>query len=58
MTVWMDTKQTAEHMRLAPKTLANWRALGIGPAFRRVGRVVRYDAAEVDRYLESGGAAA
>ncbi len=58
MTVWLDTKQAAEHVRLAPKTLANWRALGIGPAFRRVGRVIRYDAAELDRYVETNGAAA
>lgn len=58
MTTWLDTKQAAEHVRLAPKTLANWRALGIGPAFRRVGRVIRYDAAELDRYVETNGAAA
>lgn len=58
MTTWMDTREAAEHVRLAPKTLANWRALGIGPAFRRVGRVIRYDAAELDRYIEANGAAA
>ena len=58
MTTWLDTPEAAERMRLAPKTLANWRALRIGPAFKRVGRVIRYDAAEIDRYIEREGAAA
>lgn len=54
MTTWLDTKQAAEHLRLAPKTLANWRALGVGPAFKRVGRVIRYDGAELDRFVKAG----
>jgi hypothetical protein len=57
MTTWLDTREAAAHMKLAPKTLANWRALKPrqGPDFRTVGRVIRYDAAELDRFIEANG---
>lgn len=60
MTKWMDTKAAAEHMGFAPKTLENWRAMEPrqGPDFRKVGRAIRYDAAELDRFIEANGAAA
>ena len=35
------------------KTLADWRSRGIGPAYVRVGRHVRYRDVDVDRWLES-----
>lgn len=34
-------------------TLANWRSGGIGPAYLRVGRHVRYRAADLEAWLES-----
>ncbi len=34
-------------------TLANWRYLGRGPAFLRVGRHVRYRAADVTAWVEA-----
>ena len=34
-------------------TLANWRSGGIGPAYLRVGRHVRYRGADVEAWLES-----
>ena len=57
MTIWHDTKSAAAHMGFAPKTLLNWRALtpNRGPSFRKVGRAVRYDEAELDRFIENGG---
>lgn len=36
------------------QTLANWQALGKGPAFVRIGRSVRYSRDEVDRLMRSG----
>jgi predicted DNA-binding transcriptional regulator AlpA len=58
MTRWLDAREAAEHMGFAPKTLANWRAAEQGPRFRRVGRAIRYDAEELDRYIEANGQAA
>ncbi|GAA0202881.1 hypothetical protein GCM10008944_20700 [Cytobacillus oceanisediminis] len=41
-----------EHLRLSEKTLANWRCQGRGPAYLRVGRDIRYRAADVLAWLE------
>jgi hypothetical protein len=40
-------------LRVATKTLANWRWLGKGPAFTKAGHQVRYDWADVREYQES-----
>lgn len=45
---WLTTTQAAEHLGLKSKTLANWRAAGEGPAYRKVGRVIRYDRAVIE----------
>lgn len=38
---------------VSPKTLANWRSRRVGPNFIRLqGGVVRYQASEVDAWLE------
>jgi hypothetical protein len=35
------------------KTLAQWRSKGIGPEYRKIGRHVRYDWADVHAWLAS-----
>ncbi len=57
---WLDTKGAAEHTGFAAKTLANWRAMDPpkGPPFRRIGRAIRYAEDELDRFMQSEGAAA
>jgi hypothetical protein len=39
---WLTTGQAARYLGLTPKTLANWRSLGTGPSFKRMGRGIRY----------------
>ena len=60
MSAWRTPAEAAEHTGFAVKTLANWRAMvpTKGPAFRRIGRAIRYEAAELDRFMESNGATA
>jgi hypothetical protein len=41
----------AARMGIKPKTLANWRSLGSGPPFYKVGARVVYDDADVDAWL-------
>jgi predicted DNA-binding transcriptional regulator AlpA len=36
---------------VSEKTLANWRSLGTGPAYVKVGRLVRYQWSAVDTWL-------
>lgn len=43
----------AEKTGFAVQTLANWRSLGEGPAFFKVGGLVRYDEATIQQWLES-----
>jgi predicted DNA-binding transcriptional regulator AlpA len=43
--------QVSEMTGLAQSTLANWRTLGKGPTWFKIGRLVRYDAEAVDAWL-------
>jgi len=47
---WLKTREAAQRLGLAEATLANWRSIGTGPEYRRIGRAIRYDAAEIERY--------
>lgn len=45
----------ADYLQVTVKTLANWRYLGIGPKYRKVGqRCVRYRLADLDEFLAAG----
>ena len=43
----------AERLDLAKGTLAKWRVTGEGPQFIKVGRAVRYDPTDLDRWLDA-----
>lgn len=47
----LTTREAAAVLRLAPKTLSNWRWLDVGPRWVRVGGRVRYSRHEVTRWL-------
>ena len=49
----MTPLDVSRYLGVPPRTLANWRYLGRGPAFLRVGRHVRYRAADVTAWVES-----
>jgi excisionase family DNA binding protein len=44
--------QAAEVLQLSPWTLAQWRHQGRGPAFVRLGRLVRYRQEDLTQYVE------
>jgi hypothetical protein len=46
-----SSADVAELLQVPEHTLAQWRWRGTGPAFIRVGRYVRYDLADVQRWL-------
>jgi hypothetical protein len=49
-------EELAEFLNDIPvKTLAQWRYKGVGPKYRRVGRYIRYDWADVDTWLAGRG---
>lgn len=43
----------AKYLGVKPHTLENWRHLGRGPRFYKVGGQVRYDQADLDAFLEA-----
>ncbi len=46
-----STEDVAESFALSARTVRRWRAQGKGPSWFRVGQAVRYDPAEVYRWL-------
>ncbi len=47
----LDTAGAAIFLGLGVRTLQNWRVLGGGPVFIRVGRSVRYSMEDLEEYL-------
>jgi hypothetical protein len=45
------TRDAADYIGAAPRTLEKWRISGAGPPFIKVGRLVLYDVATLDRWL-------
>jgi excisionase family DNA binding protein len=51
----MTPEEVAEDLHVSKSTLAQWRWLGRGPAWIKVGRHVRYPREEYRTWLASGG---
>ena len=45
-----DTPEAARILGVKEPTLKSWRRKGIGPAWHKIGRVVRYDDRDLDAY--------
>lgn len=49
---WLTPQDVAHKLRLAVGTLANWRVSGEGPAYVKVGRLVRYPASALSEWQD------
>ena len=47
----VDETEAAATLNVAPGTLKQWRYLGKGPAFVRIGRHARYLRSDLDAYI-------
>ncbi len=47
----LDTPQAAEYLSMKTNTLEVWRTHGTGPAYKKLGRLVRYSLDDLDAYL-------
>lgn len=48
----VTTPQAAEYLGgIKPNTLEIWRIQGIGPRYKKIGRLVRYSVDDLDAYL-------
>ncbi|WP_025322238.1 helix-turn-helix transcriptional regulator [Deferrisoma camini] len=48
----MNEKEAAAYLGLSVRTLQAWRQKGIGPAWKKLGRAVRYALSDLDAFLE------
>lgn len=48
-------EDVAEFLGVPVRTLYDWRGRGYGPTAKKVGRYLRYDPAEVERWFDSLG---
>jgi excisionase family DNA binding protein len=49
----LSESEAADHLGVSPRTLANWRSRGGGPAYVRVGgKAVRYRFADLQEFVE------
>jgi excisionase family DNA binding protein len=51
MPTLLDTVAVADMLAVSVATLRRWRREGGGPDFVRIGRAVRYQAADVNRWI-------
>lgn len=52
MNYLLSTKKAAERLGISTRTLEKWRLTGQSPPYRKLGRAVRYDPADVEVWLE------
>lgn len=52
------TEEVAAYLGVPPRTLQRWRYRGTGPRWAPVGRHVRYDWADVEKWFDSQAKAA
>lgn len=50
----LSAEAAARYLAIATQTLANWRSVGRGPRYVRVGRVIRYRIQDIESWLEAG----
>ncbi len=50
---WLKNETVAKRLGVSAVTLAAWRASAKGPPFTKIGRLVRYRAADVDAWVEA-----
>jgi helix-turn-helix protein len=50
----MNEYEAADVLALSVRTLQKFRVTGRGPAFHKLGRAVRYDMAEIERFVRDG----
>lgn len=48
----LTTQQAAKLMNISARTLEDWRYRGGGPVFRKMGRAVRYQLADIESFLD------
>ncbi len=49
----LNEREVAELLGVQTKTLSSWRCRGTGPAFTKIGRLVKYLQADLEDYVKT-----
>lgn len=49
----LNTKELAAYLGVVPSTIVQYRADGTGPDYIKIGQLVRYKIADVEKWIES-----
>ena len=50
---FLTQNEVADRLRINERTVEGWRWKGIGPAFHKIGGVVRYSLEDIEQYERS-----
>jgi len=50
MATHLDTREAADYLHLAPRTLERWRLVGEGPPYRKFGRRALYNQEDLEHW--------
>lgn len=50
---WLITVQVAKYLEVSPSTLTVWRHRNKGPAYYKIGGLVRYRQSDIDTFIET-----
>jgi predicted DNA-binding transcriptional regulator AlpA len=53
MSIYYSTKTLANRLELSTRTLERYRLMGAGPAFVKLGKLIRYRPQDVEQWVES-----
>lgn len=51
LSTWVCTKTAARYLSISPRALADMRQRGRGPAYAKIGRLIRYNIADLDSWI-------
>lgn len=49
----LNTQEVAEILGYKPNTLEIWRNRGIGPKYRKIGRLVKYAESDINAFIDA-----
>ncbi len=48
----LKTRDAARVLGLKPRTLENWRRLGVGPIYSKLGHAIRYSRGALEQFIQ------
>ena len=53
MSTRLNTRETADYLRVSVSTIKRWRREGVGPEYLRIEGRISYEQTAIDKYIEA-----